>query len=457
MKRVVCVFASLILVVFLFSGCASIGIGAEQVMSPPGTVGIRNEVRKLLLEVGGNDVSLYYPKAGSYRSAIITSNDFTGDRVNDVVAFCSSSETGSLSVVFISQTKSGELDIISNFDKNYSIVDRVYFEDLDGDGNSEIIVGWGSPINMTSNICIYSYNSETGKIRETDLLGSYSEMAVGDFLRSGSSEIFVFTLSKTQSDEIPSKNKNDKTPSKIIPAYATLYDYDGKDSVCLSSVELDPSSINYSLVTTGKSETSDTFCILDCFRADKVMFTQIVYWNDVTNAVSVYPSLEEISGSNETNRASVVYSQDINEDGLIEIPSSYTMPFVNPEFSSENSYQYSLLSWNRFDMENSKLLLVSREYANYKLGYKVKIPIDWGGKVAIFLEEGVFAVYEWDNGAFGDMIYKITTTFPEISAEKSYEYVIYSSADKRHIATIGESKNVRIDIQTLKTYFDIIT
>lgn len=415
-------------------------------MSPPGVGGVRSEITKLLESISGNSMMLFYPKTGLNRSAISTVEDFTAKGSSDIVAFCSSSETGNVNIVFLSETKNKSYEISAKFEKNYSIVDRVYFSDLNGDGRNEVIVGWGSPINLTSNICIYSYNEKTRTIDEEDLVESYTEMSIADYLGNGNSEIMVLTLSKTVSEE------NDA--SKVVPAYATLYDFNGKTSTCLSVALLDSSAINYSLITTGKTEADSTACIVESLRADNVMFSQIVYWNAVKNVVSVYPSVSESAGTNETARNSIVYSRDINEDGLIEIPSAYNLPFADNDAAQLKPSSYALVSWNRFDKENSNLLLLSREYINYENGYSVKIPIDWDGKIAVSLKDGAFALYEWnaEDNKIGSLIYKISTE--PISSEKSGE-ILYSDTKKRHVAVIGNSAEIKINIETLKEYFNV--
>mgnify|MGYP003301787655 CR=1 FL=1 len=64
-----------------------------------------------------------------------------------------------------------------------------------------------------------------------------------------------------------------------------------------------------------------------------------------------------------------------------------------------------------FDKENSKLLLLSREYTSYDNGYTVRIPIEWNGKVALSLKENSFTLFEWnpDENKVGKMIFKIST------------------------------------------------
>lgn len=448
MKKKISLILVLILIVLSFSACSSIGLGGENIMAPPGAGGERNEITKILEGISGNDMVFFYPKTGVNRSAILNVNNFTQEtKTDDIVAFCSSKETGNANIVFLSKI-GGTYKISALFEKNYSIVDRVYFSDLNGDGRNEVIVGWGSPINSTGNICIYSYNDKTKTIIEEDLVESYSEMSVADYLGNGNSEIMVLTLSKTVSEE--------NEASRMVPAYATLYDFNGKNSTCLSSAALDSSAVNYALVSTGKTETSANVCIADCLRADNVMFSQIIYWDAVKSAVAVYPSSSEITAVNETARKFYVYSKDVNEDGLIEIPTSYALPFAD-DAALDKSYHYALVAWNRFDKENSKLLLLSREYTSYDNGYTVRIPIEWNGKVALSLKENSFTLFEWnpDENKVGKMIFKIST-LPAGAAASDLGEILYSDSEKRYLLTIGNSDIVKTDIQTIKENFSVL-
>ena len=71
-------------------------------------------------------------------------------------------------------------------------VDRVCFGDLNGDGRSDVLIGWGSTSGVTgrtAQVCAYLYD-DAGDITEYTL-GSYGEMTVTDFDDDGVDELFT--------------------------------------------------------------------------------------------------------------------------------------------------------------------------------------------------------------------------------------------------------------------------
>ena len=451
MRRKSVLLLAAFLLAFLLSGCSAMFLDAGNLMSPPGATGTRQEIQNALKTVAGDELNLCYPESGSYRSAIITVSDFTGSQKKDVVAFYYSPEGGeNVNIAFLTQKNEDKWKVVFQKEKAFSLVDRVYFSDFDGDGIDEILVGWGSPIGQKSDICIYDYSEDV--MIEIDLELPYNELAVGDFTGDSSSELIRLMLAKTES-----VGENGETSAIVSPAQAEMYDLFGGKVRSLSQVELDSSVIRYSLVTVAEVCSGKTACTVDCATVNSRMLTQILYFKNAQEGLSLFPALSE-ELPNETERSAAnLFSKDVNADGYIEIPTQYYLPSAYENYNNEASPLDIVVSWKRFDADNAQLLLLSREILKGRDGYSVSLPIGWEDKVCIYIGDNMLTLYEWNGSERGEMIYQIVcvdrTDFETLY--NKYE-ILYNDGGKYYAVLFGNS-SFAMDLATLKEYFTLIS
>lgn len=451
MKRKALLLTAVFLLAFLLSGCSAMFLDAGNLMAPPGATGTRQEIQYALKAAAGDELNLCYPESGAYRSAIITVSDFTGSKINDVVAFFYSPENGeNVNIAFLTQMDGENWKVIFQKEKAFSLVDRVAFSDFDGDGIDEILVGWGSPIGQKSDICVYDFSND--KMTEIDMETSYNELAVGDFTGDKSSELILLSLAKTEAG-----GENSEAVSVLSPAQARMYDLFGGKMRCLSELELDSSVIRYSLVTVSEVCSGKTACALDCATANSKMLTQILYFKNSQDGLSVFPPLSE-EAMNETSRSAAgLFSRDVNNDGYLEIPTQYYLPSAYENYNNEASPLDLVVSWKRFDAENTQLLLVSREIIKGRDGYSVSLPIGWEDKVCIYIGDNMLTLYEWDGSERGELIYQIVCT-DQTDLDTLYnKYELMYSEGGRYYAVLFGNSSFGMDMTALKEYFSLIS
>ena len=149
-------------VILTASGCAELtGLDAQGLMQPPKTTADREAIYALMRD-GQPDVKLVYPKNGEYRSAVV-SKDLDKDGALDVVTFCVNSEAGGIRLEFFSREANGDWYSRAEFISMANQVDRVFFGDVTGDGQEEIVIGWGDPLTATASISVYCLKTAARK------------------------------------------------------------------------------------------------------------------------------------------------------------------------------------------------------------------------------------------------------------------------------------------------------
>ncbi|QAT50884.1 VCBS repeat-containing protein [Caproiciproducens sp. NJN-50] len=375
MKRKTAVIAVLLLMVVSLSGCSFVGLDAQSLMHAPKPTGENEaDIQSLLESTAGGKMTLKYPSAGEYRSAIIK-HDLYGDQNDEAIAFYQKDdETSGINVMFMRQN-GGKWESMGSFSNPASNVDRVCFGDLDGDGKDEVIVGWGSSLNNTGDIC--SYYQQNGQMKELQMNQSYTEMAVMDFDGDGRDEIF--TASVTVGDQ---------------PASAQLLRVKGGAIEQMGSAPLDIGVTKYASVLTGLINEKQVGIVLDGVKTADTMVTELLYWDKKTKTLRSPFYDPRTKSAKSTERNTSVVSRDINGDRIIEIPMVTLMPGYSGKTADDSAY---LTSWFRYDTDTETLFRVMSMFINYSDGYWFLVPDMWRGKVTTKLDPSsrMVTVYEW--------------------------------------------------------------
>ena len=358
LKRIAALLAGLTLLSAL-AACGEItGLDAPALMSPPKTTADRQAIYSLLCGEE-NDVTLVYPKNGDYRSAII-SRDLDGDGVSEVVGFCAAGDTGGIRLQFMAEDEAGAWRSLAQFTSTSTLVDRVFFGDLTGDGTEEIVVGWGDPQTATASISVYSLKD--GAVRELSMNAvAYSEMLLTDFDGDGVQELFVMDLTRA--------GKGEEAGASPL---GSLYRFDGEQPYVALTVPLDSAVTRYSGALFTKLNSWRSGVVLDGVKADGRMVTQVIGYDEVAERLTA--PLSESGDANPTDRdtAAAVSARDINGDGVTEIPTA-SLVMEPAEGSAADSTAYTI-TWNTYSLSDNTLTPVCSSIVNTAENYIVVLP-----------------------------------------------------------------------------------
>lgn len=374
MKRKLFITIASALLAVVLTGCSPLGLDAQTLMKPPKATGDRQEIYSVLEEKASNQLTLRYPKAGEYRSAIVM-KDVTGDGNDEAIAFYTKGEEAYTIVSIISQVDGTWTEIASY--KNHSTqIDRICFGDFNGNGILDFAIGWGNSTTGTSELNLYTYKDET--IKEVLTKELYNELAVVELdSETGKSGILTIRLQ-----------------TRETPSTAKLFEIVNGSISLLDTAQLDSGVTKYSKVEVGKIGANDYGIILDSIKSAREYQTEILYWDRNESELKNPLYIPEDQTVLYTERSTSLLSQDINGDSIIEIPITHILPGISSDNTSDTAY---IANWHRYDVSTNTFTNVLSTVVNSKDGYMFVMPDAWKDVITTeWDEEGrALTFYEW--------------------------------------------------------------
>ncbi len=376
MKKRILLLILTVFMIFSLCGCGIISFNVSELMSPPKATGENADIQKLIDKEAGTGHTLKYPQNGSYRSSI-TCADLDDDGEQEAVAFYLPAGETQAAHIIIMDCIDDEWVVIGNYTSKNSTVDRLEFCDLDGDSKKEIVVGWSTYNSLINDLSVYLISDNTSQ--EIVSESKYTNFLFGDFSNSGKDELLLLSLYTT-----------DK------PAAASLVGLNNsKNSLyTISETPIDADIVSFAKLQTGNVFYGQFGAVLDGVTSSGGYRTQLLFYSDY------YASLERVYFTGDTalsqaERKYAVLSEDIDDDGIIEIPNTFKM---NIDDGETDSVPAALIYWCEYSamgtLELNKLQATSLIYS-----CRFTIPNSWFNNYTAYVNYSTndITFYEWSN------------------------------------------------------------
>lgn len=343
-------------IAFVFCGCDFVTSNTEELLSPPELTGELRLIKETLESSVKTPITLKYPSGGEYRSPFIL-RDIDGDGTEEAFAFYSTSDTEltSMNLSVIKYDKSAGIWLA--FDRQTltgSGIEKAEFSDLDGDGIEEIIIGWEIYAATEKQLAIYSVGANALTQR---MLERYTTFISTDLDQDKKPEILLQYL--------------DTYAATNTAALITL-DKSGvlKQSHC--SMDGNVKTVKAPVLSTLSNGKPAVY--YDEIKGVGAI-TEVIF---LSKGELQNPLFDKETGENKvTLRDSSILTNDINEDGLLEIPIAKEL--TNADTTSTEKINYT--SWCSFNGESFTEMKLS--VINTLDGYRIDLPTKWFGKIAI--------------------------------------------------------------------------
>ncbi len=404
MKRKIIALAAA--VCLLFSGCSPITLSVEELMRPPQLSEGQRQVYDALLSALGttaSNISLRYPGSGDNRSAF-TFYDLDGDGAEEAMVFYSPADAQE--ELYINVMEQGEEGWYSVYDMPGAGagVESVEFASVSREGNRDIIIGWTAEENNIGQFSVMRY--EDNKLHSL-YQSRYTKYTTADLNSDGLLEMMTVTMS-----------------SQGGKPFASLICLRGGKLQDVSNLPLNVNMTAFSQLSAGWVSPTEQGLVVDGYEGQN--FTSELMF--VRDDLFMLPYAEESSFyQSVSRRQGVVYSRDVDGDGILELPVQQAAP------GKTGSY---FTNYCQVD-EQLELKQVSTAFVNDSRGYIFYLPDQWLGQVTVSQSKSGEIIFERYDPETQEGIGELLSI--RVYSEKDYQ----DKFDTQSYHKIGQRGNFR--------------
>ena len=366
-------------------GCNFMELSLEDALRPPKTMGDEAEIEQLISNSAKGGYTLKYPKNGNYRSAIIM-RDLDGDKADEAIAFFHGKDETAKIHMLVMNESDGKWQIAGDYVTETTDVDCVDFSNITESPELEILVGYTTYTPNVNFLSCYTYSNGTTSTIQAGQ--SYSAFYCGSLDNSGKDGVMTLNLFTADNE-----------------AKATLLEYDKEKRMLFAkaSVSMDPNVVKFRHVVFGELEDNVKGIVVDGAYASDELVTQAIYFNNDL-AVLRNPLYRE-RYKNPTLRTVSVYSEDVDNDRIVDIPTVEKLPSAGVDSAVKITDK---VTRNTFSPAGETLNRKNDYAINFDYGFLVKIPATWqSGTYTAAVENTSMKFFAWQDKKLGSELFEI--------------------------------------------------
>ncbi len=322
-----------------------------------------------VIDAAMKDLDYSAPIAGENQQTVQTA-DLTGDGKVEYIVFARDSVNKAMEILIFSPDgeKVSLLSVIESFGSEF---EQVEYADMNDQPGLEMIVGRRVSDQVLRSVSVYSFVSGTP---EQLLTTSYRKFLTCDLDQNGKTELMLLQPGETDADQ----------------GVAVLYSCAAGTMERTREAELSASADSVKRIMTSRLESGEpavyvasaldeNAIITDVFAIRNGKFSNISFSNDSGTSV-------------QTLRNYYVYADDIDQDGILELPDLITMQPIKNSTSVEQQY---LIRWYSMDL-NGRETTKRYTFHNYVGGWYLELGESWAQRISVIQTETTYWFYIWD-------------------------------------------------------------
>ncbi len=457
MKKIVLIIVGVVIICFSFL-ISNFNFSSVDILMRPPKLSGENSLLQQTFEatVGGSEnIVMKTPVSGENRSSYLI-QDLDNDSVSEALVLYSNPAKDALVYVSIFKFIDENWSLVSKIEGISEEVYSIDFADLNGDNIYEILISWSSIISNNSLstadlggngdkvLSIYSYGEESTNLVKNE---TYTNLLIEDINNDYNDELFIINISLSNQEKITSGRFVSFNDDYSI-------DHDLKFNITgmldVQNIACDTYSLN------GENHTR---VYVDGLISENGIITEIVdiKHNDFEVTLPLYES--NISGQSETLRDVRIYSQDFDNDGIVEVPTIEKLPGgMKISSTSNKKSDLNLTVWS--EMNGGLLEEEIKCLWNGTHGYMFEYPQEWIGMYTSIYDESsaTISFYSLDEHEKPtNILFSIKTIFEPEWKENSNEYV---KIDENGVYIYGYSiidkKNNALYVNVIENNFALI-
>ncbi len=367
MKKRILLLA-LLLTALLLAGC-----GARQIEEMYALPKRSEEYNNLQSTIDSAMYGMSYsaPRSGEHQQTVQMA-DLDGDGVEEYLVFAKGATERPLQVIVLKQGENGKCRVLEIISSNGTAFEQVEYADMDENPGCELIIGRQLGDQVLRSVSVYSF---TERGAELLLMNGYAKFLTCDLDENGRSELLVLRPGESASER----------------GMAVLYSCQEGQIQRSVETELSEDTVNIRRIVPGKlqdgkpsvfvsSALEESAIVTDIFAMQDGRFTNVSFSTEADTSVK-------------TLNDSYLYADDVDGDGILEIPSLITMKAVSAWTQEEQKY---LIRWFATDSDGVDVDKMFT-FHNYAHGWYLVLDRAWANRLTIEQSENTYTFYVWDE------------------------------------------------------------
>lgn len=414
MKKKYLALAIAMLASLLFTGCAMRTV--EDMYALPKRSELDSRFQSAI-DIAMVGLSYSAPQSGENQQTVQTA-DLDGDGVDEYLIFAKGNSENPLHVLIFRQLEDGGcvlVDVIQSDGTAFEQVEYVEFDDVPG---CELVVGRRLSEQVLRSVSVYSFTEDGAQLQ---LLNGYSKFLTCDLDEDGRRELMVFRPGEAEADR----------------GMVVLYSFGSGHIQRSVETGLSSDTADIRRMTIGRlhdgipavyvaSSVDESAIVTDIFALKEGRLTNVSFSGAAETSIS-------------TLRNYYVYAEDIDEDGILELPSIITM---KPVVLWQNEDQRSLLRWFAVDVDGWEFDKMYT-YHNFVGGWYLRLDGDWATRVSVVQSDNTYTFYVWDeelrHPAPVFSVYALTGSLRDSEATEHGRFALYRAEGVVYAARLEES------------------
>ena len=310
------------------------------------------------------------PQAGENQQTVQMA-DLNGDGVDEYLVFARGATEKPLQVLIFQQDESGKCRTMDTIGFNGQAFEQVEYVDFDDQPGKELVVGFQVSNQVLRSVAVFTFRNGGAELL---LMNGYTKMLPCS-LSGGGSELMVLRPGEEETER----------------GMAVLYSYQNGQIVRSVETELSEHTSRIRRIMTSKLQDGTPAVFVTSSSGDNVIVTDVFVVKDGHFTNIAYST--EADTSIRTLLNYYVYAEDIDSDGILELPDLITMKPVNAWRESEQKF---LLRWYAMDVDGWELDKMYT-FHNYIGGWYLQLDSQWAGRLTVEQEQNRFNFYVWDE------------------------------------------------------------
>lgn len=351
----------------VLSGCAMTTV--DQMYSPPKRSAAYEDLQRAI-DSAMDGMDYASPSSGENRQTVQMA-DLDGDGSDEYLLFARDTSDSPMKILIFNQDENG-CRLLETIEGPGAGFDLVEYADLDGKSGMELVVGRQVSETVLRSVSVYTFSEG----RATHLMSTnYAKLVATDMDSDGTTELFLINVGETDAEN----------------ATAALYDCVDGTIVRSRQASLSARADHIKRIMVGRlqsgepavyvaSSIADSAIITDVFALKDGAFTNISFSNDSGTSV-------------QTLRNYYVYADDVDDDGILELPDLIDMKPVENTWMASNQ---KLIRWYAMDIhgiETDKMY----SFHNFDGGWYLQLDRFLTPRISVVRQDNNFIFYLWDE------------------------------------------------------------